>query len=160
MKCWTRIWDNELIELMCTWIYKVRTKITLVCLLFNCRDISYIWQISHAWRSSNYIVPITIFSTLYNIPKFFELRVIPSTPSPVLNLTHSDDILAKESEATLKYPQNYSLGPTNIRVDHLYVNIYLIYMNVIVNGKHYSIIHVNSFDTAKKNLEIANCQST
>lgn len=93
------------------------------------------YKISHAWRSSTYIVPIAVFSTLYNIPKFFELRVEQRDPSSlIVNGTNIDDVLTQENEAIVRYPQNYSLGPTSLRRDHLYVNIYLIYMNVIVNG--------------------------
>ena len=33
------------------------------------------WQVYHGWSSSLYLVPITLFSVLYNIPKFFELEV-------------------------------------------------------------------------------------
>ena len=101
-------------------------------------DTSY-RQISHAWRSSTYIVPIAVFSTLYNIPKFFELRVEQrESSSLIVNGTNFDDVLTQqENEAIVSYPQNYSLGPTSLRRDHLYVNIYLIYMNVIVNGKHF-----------------------
>jgi len=92
------------------------------------------YKISHAWRSSTYIIPITVFSTLYNIPKFFELSVIQRSSFQGVNSTNIDDIHSQESEAILNYPQNYSLGPTSLRRNYLYVNIYLIYMNVIVNG--------------------------
>ena len=60
--------------------------------------------------------------------------------SLIVNGTNFDDVLTQENEAIVSYPQNYSLGPTSLRRDHLYVNIYLIYMNVIVNGKHFFII--------------------
>ena len=60
--------------------------------------------------------------------------------SLIVNSTNIDDNLTQENEAIVSYPQNYSLGPTSLRRDHLYVNIYLIYMNVIVNGKHFYII--------------------
>ena len=57
--------------------------------------------------------------------------------SLIVNGTNIDDVLTQENEAIVRYPQNYSLGPTSLRRDHLYVNIYLIYMNVIVNGKYF-----------------------
>ncbi len=32
-------------------------------------------QVYHGWSSSIYLVPIAVFSVLYNIPKFLELEV-------------------------------------------------------------------------------------
>ena len=42
----------------------------------------------------------------------------------------------------------YIIEPTALRVHHLYVNIYLIYTNIIVNGKlhsEYCIMNIFSF---------------
>jgi hypothetical protein len=36
-------------------------------------------QVYHGWSSSIYLVPIAVFSVLYNIPKFLELEVSFST---------------------------------------------------------------------------------
>jgi len=76
------------------------------------------YKISHKWRSSLYIVPILILSLLYNIPKFFELRVAER----------------ENSTLALENVTDFEIKPTDLRLNHLYINVYLIYLNLIVNG--------------------------
>ena len=54
-------------------------KVTILSILTY--HIIVLFQISHAWSSYVYIIPVSVFSFLYNIPKFFELstelKIIP-----------------------------------------------------------------------------------
>ena len=35
------------------------------------------FKIRHRWSAKNYLIPVFIISFLYNLPKFFELTVVP-----------------------------------------------------------------------------------
>ena len=91
------------------------------------------------WRTKLYIIPIVLFSILYNIPKFFELRVGMSNSTDIITAEEINLLPDTENEIILMTKQNkYHIEPTALRVHHLYVHIYLIYTNIIVNGElHY-----------------------
>ena len=89
-------------------------------------------QVSRSWRSQFYIVPILLFSILYNTPKFFELEVRAASLAPDTNQTAA----VEEVDMRPSLEVNYSVQPTALRMDRLYVNIYLIFMNLIINGEH------------------------
>ena len=36
---------------------------------------------------------------------------------------------------TVIFLQDFEIKPTDLRLNHLYINVYLIYLNLIVNGK-------------------------
>ena len=64
-------------------------------------------QLSHAWSSWVYILPVAAFSILYNIPKFFELTTEVHTftrynnLTNISNLTEADDMQNNVSEVSL-----------------------------------------------------------
>ena len=69
----------------------------------------------HKWSSKRYIVPIVIFSLLYNAPKFFELRT---------EVSHD----AENGTIT------YDIQPRAFRVNTVYFKVYCIWMNFIFMG--------------------------
>ena len=77
-------------------------------------------QFSRSWSSLLYILPIVIFSVLYNAPKFFELEAI-------VVVGNSTTTNSSNTSSTL-------LHPTHLRTDPLYIKIYLIYLNLVVHG--------------------------
>ena len=79
----------------------------------------------------------------YNCPKFFELEVNEIT---VNSTEDTSKILADNNHTTSGANNNYSVVPTDLRVHQLYVNIYLIYMNIIVNGKKQVRVSHKNFD--------------
>ena len=76
------------------------------------------YTVSHQWSAKRYIVPIVTFSLMYNLPKFFELQT-------GINLTTSPD-------NTTSY--EFSIEPTEMRVNSYYITIYCIWMNFIFMG--------------------------
>ena len=72
-------------------------------------------QFSRSWSSLLYILPIVIFSFVYNAPKFFELEAV---------------VVGNSTTTT----NNTQIQPTHLRTDPLYIKIYLIYLNLVVHG--------------------------
>jgi len=69
------------------------------------------------YRGASFIVPVVTFAFLYNVPKFFELR------------------LAWEPNSTEKGQGGggeYRLKPTELRKDKIYIRVYLISINFVV----------------------------
>ena len=96
-------------------------------------------KVSRSWRSQFYIVPILLFSILYNTPKFFELEARKAREAQggaaSLELETNQTAL-EEVDMRPSSEVHYSVQPTALRVDRLYVNIYLIFMNLIINGEY------------------------
>ena len=95
-------------------------------------------KVSRSWRSQFYIVPILLFSILYNTPKFFELeaRKAREAQGGAASLElETNQTAPEEVDMRPSSEVHYSVQPTALRVDRLYVNIYLIFMNLIINGK-------------------------
>ena len=68
-----------------------------------------------------YIIPIVTFSLVYNLPKFFELKT--GERLEYVNFTgHSETI------------SRYTIEPTELRTDELYIKIYCIWMNFVFMG--------------------------
>ena len=98
-----------------------------------------------------------MFSFLYNTPKFFELEVQPANFS--FNLTEAEifnNEYSLDDYDEYEQTDNFSIVPTDLRVHHLYVNIYLIYLNVIVTGSHIYILSIKRYyfvcPNPKKNI--------
>ena len=114
------------------------------------------FQISRTWRARLYIIPILTFSCIYNLPKFFELQVTRTVPAN--NVTTEDgnttagalateEAVGNESEAELVlvtiwvinhflifFFQIEKISPTSLRLDPLYIQVYLIYLNLFIHG--------------------------
>ena len=71
--------------------------------------------VSHKWSANSYIIPTIIFSIIYNLPKFFELK--------------TGNIIEDETNST-----QYILEGTNLRFNHAYFFVYTIWMNFILMG--------------------------
>jgi len=78
-------------------------------------------SVTHNWPAAAYTLPILLLSTLYNMPKFFELEVL-TIPAKHLNLT----------EPGFEYV--HLIHPTSLRLDSLYISAYLVWANFFING--------------------------
>ena len=84
-----------------------------------------LFQLNHTWSSFFYIIPISVLSFCYNIPKFYEHQVVVvSIPS---NSTSPDN-------ATNTSYQYEDVVPTSLRTNKSYIKIYCIYLNLVVHG--------------------------
>jgi len=82
------------------------------------------FKLSHSWSSSIYIIPTVIFSIAYNIPKFLELTTVVKTKT---FMSEYPEVGNRTSEVIL-------VVATKLRQDSSYVQLYVIYMNLIFNG--------------------------
>ena len=119
------------------------------------------YAISHRWSAKRYILPIVIFSVLYNIPIFFEIKTeeinctqIYTTTLSSLNITEktikSSEILAAtvnlsivcQKELSERRISDYECGltedcifdkylPTDIRQNYTYFTVYHIVLDLI-----------------------------
>eukprot|EP00092_Neocalanus_flemingeri_P002178 GFUD01002318.1.p1 GENE.GFUD01002318.1~~GFUD01002318.1.p1 ORF type:complete len:248 (-),score=47.87 GFUD01002318.1:746-1489(-) len=107
------------------------------------------FKLSHSWSSWNYILPVSAFSIIYNIPKFFELTTETRTfteytnftrPSMISNLTEVDGVGEVQTLNTSDMQnisaevQMIAVVATSLRQNTYYVQVYLIYMNLFLNG--------------------------
>jgi len=85
-------------------------------------------------RSSLYIIPITLFSIIYNIPKFFELSYHSECAAADTEdgEESSDSLLFTNSSECLE--KTHLIKATPLRFDYYYSNYYLIYSNFIVHA--------------------------
>lgn len=91
------------------------------------------FMFSKSWPSIIYILPIVLFSIIYNLPKFLELevtKIIPRTGNSTTNETLIEDIYNESLEVVAKT----KIEPTALRLNPVYIKIYLIYMNFIIHG--------------------------
>ena len=70
-----------------------------------------------------YIIPIVTFSLVYNLPKFFELKTGVKMEQVNFTVDGHTEMIAK-----------YSIEPTELRTDPLYIKIYCIWMNFAFMG--------------------------
>merc|ERR1719206_32498 len=82
------------------------------------------FKLSHSWSSSIYIIPTVIFSIVYNIPKFMELTTEVRTKT----------VIAEDPEVENKTLEAIVVVATKLRQNTNYVQLYVIYMNLIFNG--------------------------
>ena len=98
-------------------------------------------QISHNWPSKNIILPIILFSITYNIPKFYELKVVTARDT-IEHSSNDNQTVSTENYETHRdnssyeeyYQENVSILPTNMRLNSWYIKIYLIYINMVTHG--------------------------
>jgi len=96
------------------------------------------FKMSHSWSSFNYILPVAAFSIIYNIPKFFELTTETrmftkvtniSSPTNLYNLTEVSEFQSLKTSVEMTV-----VVATNLRQNPYYVQIYVVYMNLLLNG--------------------------
>ena len=112
------------------------------------------YVVSHEWSSKLYVLPIVIFSIVYNVPKFFELYAMPCMVKEIKNgaVEGLRDESTKEvikvsnftsscfQEAQFKTTNEgvqlvqYFILPTMLRLNTNYYSIYGIWMNLIFMG--------------------------
>ena len=74
------------------------------------------YTVSHSWSAKRYIIPILIWSLLYNFPKFFELHT-------TFDQNNYDE-----------YGQGYLVNASEMRLNEYYIKIYCIWMNFVFMG--------------------------
>lgn len=83
------------------------------------------YKLSHEWPAKAYIIPIFLFSFLYNIPKFFELKTqYPGSASNSTNQTFVPDTVYDElsyNETDESY--EYGILPTQLRMNQTYYQV-------------------------------------
>ena len=73
---------------------------------------------SHSWPAKTLVLPLVAFAILYNVPKFFELRVVVPGDSGQ-NGTIVDE---------------YDIAATDLRLNSYYYKVYLMWMNFLLMG--------------------------
>ena len=87
------------------------------------------YTLSNRWSSRRYILPIIAFSILYNIPRFFELKVQPMAIGMPRTTTGSTPVEKEEDLDPM-----YSIEHTALREDYYYNSIYRGWMNLIITA--------------------------
>ena len=90
-----------------------------------------------AYTSKAFILPVTIFTLVYNLPKFFELKIEKQLVQDLESSENCTDLSIGNncsSEASDLQDDNYYyvLVPTALRTNALYVRIYILWSNMIV----------------------------
>ena len=85
------------------------------------------YVISHKWSSKRYIIPVVLFSVIYNLPKFFEIKtgIMPMPNDDMSNQTISNNNTVKVE---------YFLEPTELRANATYYIAYTFWINLFVMG--------------------------
>ena len=94
----------------------------------------------HVYSTKTFIIPVILFSILYNVSKFFELNVVEERTMTLENGTIVRSATAEEwlnltmlelDHDNVTY--NLRLQPTKLRLDSMYITIYILWMNLIFN---------------------------
>ncbi|XP_023344148.1 FMRFamide receptor [Eurytemora carolleeae] len=104
------------------------------------------FKFSAEWKARMYLIPIVVFSLLFNLPKFFELTTeydyinkegfknltdkFNQTEFSLENLT-AEDWINFQNETL---GQRLSLIPTRLRSNQTYIQVYLTYLNLFIHG--------------------------
>jgi len=94
----------------------------------------------HKYSSMHFILPVVLYSVLYNLPKFFELTTAcPAATKQgiTFNETSSSEDLqivlnSSLAEGSCRYWER-NLVPSPLRRSYWYLNIYLLWLNTILN---------------------------
>ncbi|XP_023341605.1 FMRFamide receptor [Eurytemora carolleeae] len=81
------------------------------------------FKLSHNWPAWVYVLPIVVFSSVFNLPKFFELETVER---PSYNSTN--ETLHENNSLPL-----YMVQPTDLRLNELYISGYIVWANFIIN---------------------------
>lgn len=74
------------------------------------------YTVSHNWSAKRYIIPILVWSLLYNSPKFFELYT-----------TYDESMIEEKG-------QGYDVAASAMRLNEYYIKVYCIWMNFLLMG--------------------------
>ncbi|TRY79944.1 hypothetical protein TCAL_06554, partial [Tigriopus californicus] len=102
----------------------------------------------HVYSTRTFVIPVVVFTMLYNVPKFFELTVV-RIPSFLDNTTNWESVnettFVSEhgcyvyNNATDTYnldnytgPLMFELKPTSLRLDRIYIRVYILWMNLLL----------------------------
>ena len=100
-------------------------------------SIFFIMFFRHVYSTRTFVIPVFIFTLLYNVPKFFELTLV------YVPVDHVEEIQANDPNATLPSFELYDwtnytgrvrveLKPTSLRINRIYIRVYILWMNLIV----------------------------
>ena len=107
---------------------------------------SWCWNIHscrYGYKSRHFIIPVILYSLLYNLPKFFELTT--SCPEPAHTNQTLDTSETPSPPSLLSSPPpppeflggcqygNLALDGRDLRVNYWYLTIYLLWMNTVLN---------------------------
>ena len=101
----------------------------------------------YSYKSKHFIVPVILYSLLYNLPKFFELTTSCPEPANTNQTLGTSSLPPPTSPSTLlPYPPpppneflggckygNLALVGRGMRINYWYLNIYLLWMNTLLN---------------------------
>ena len=87
------------------------------------------------YSTRTFIIPVICFTVLYNVSKFFELEIVHEKTLTLQNGTtlYSDIIGNMTFPADQDYNTTHVLQPTALRLDSMYITIYILWMNLIFN---------------------------
>jgi len=93
------------------------------------------FKVSHQFQASKfYILPILVFSIIYNVPKFFELKVGVVENEDIwpksTNLSSFNNTIIEFADPSTTL---YSLEPSTLRLSSSYIKAYLIILNLITH---------------------------
>ena len=80
------------------------------------------------YSTKTFVIPVVLFTTLYNVPRFFELQLLEKRMA--WNGTHLHNV----NETTVmndNVTMVLEFGPTELRKNPYYIRIYIQYMNII-----------------------------
>ena len=84
------------------------------------------YMASHKWSAKRYVLPIVVFSIVYNTSRFFEFYTICEPQQSF----HNDTIIAEQDIGNY----TYQIGVTALREHQVYVEVYIIGFNFLFNG--------------------------
>lgn len=92
------------------------------------------------YSTKTFIIPVNLISILYNVPKFFELTVTEVVTVALANgtiipinetLLNDTNLFNDNSSNTIQ--TTLMLRPTDLRTNPIYIRVYILWMNLIVN---------------------------
>ena len=88
------------------------------------------------YSSRHFIVPVVLYSLLYNLPKFFELTVACPETVGWTNNTNCSLLDMKIAANDMRCERNIkSLDPNDVclRLNYWYMNVYVLWLNSLLN---------------------------
>ena len=127
---WVLPWALPIIQTCLTGSIYFTMAITVERYLAVCHPF---YRVTHSWPPRYFVIPILVFSFVYNLPKFFELHTIlvPVQNFPQANGTSTNQTSAWSAQNTTM--QAVATG-TSLRFNKYYYKVYLTWMNLILMG--------------------------